>query len=60
MPSKLNLNQQIMKNGENLRKEREDLKDYLSEINYDGMFFKGQMILGGILLGVFLIYFMWV
>jgi len=49
-----------MKNGENLRKEREDLKDYLSEINYDGMFFKGQMILGGILLGVFLIYFMWV
>jgi len=48
-----------MKTGDNLRKEREDLKDYLSEINYDGMFFKGQMILGGILVCVFLIYLLW-
>ncbi|MFO7721077.1 MAG: hypothetical protein R6W85_11615 [Gillisia sp.] len=44
---------------ENLGKESENLKNYLSEINQDGMFFKGQMILGGILLGVLLIYFIW-
>ncbi len=48
-----------MKARENTGREREDLKNYLSEINYDGMFFKGQMILGAILLGVFLIYFIW-
>lgn len=48
-----------MKTGDNFRKEREDLKDYLSEINYDGMFFKGQMILGGILVCAFLIYLLW-
>jgi len=48
-----------METGENLRKEREDLKNYLSEINYDGMFFKGQMILGGILLAGFLVYLIW-
>lgn len=45
---------------DNLGKEREDLKDYLSQINWDGMFFKGQMIIGGILLGAFLFYFLWV
>ena len=49
-----------MKVGEKPEVEREDLKNYLSEINYDGMFFKGQMILGGILLAGFLIYFFWI
>ncbi len=44
---------------DNYGKEREDLKNYLSQINFDGMFFKGQMILGGILIGIFLIYFVW-
>lgn len=48
-----------METGDNLRKEKEDLKDYLSQINWDGMFFKGQMILGGILLCAFLLYFLW-
>lgn len=40
-------------------KDKEDLKNYLSEINHDGIFFKGQMILGGILVFAFLLYFMW-
>lgn len=44
---------------ENFRKERDDLKDYLSQINHDGMFFKGQLILGGILLGIFVFYILW-
>ena len=44
---------------ENLRKEREDLKNYSSRINFDSMFFKGQKILGGILLSLFFIYFLW-
>jgi len=51
---------QIMESRKNSGKEREDLKNYLSQINYDGLFFKGQMILGAILLGVFLAYFIWV
>ena len=44
---------------QNQGKEREDLKDYLSQINYDGLFFKGQMVLGAILFCVFVFYFMW-
>lgn len=44
---------------ENSGKEKEDLKNYLSEINYDGMFFKGQMILSAILVFAFILYFLW-
>jgi len=44
---------------ENLWKDREDLKNYSSQINWDRMFFKAQMITGGILLGAILIYLMW-
>ena len=49
----------MMEARDNLKKELEDLKNYSSQINYDGMFFKGQKILAGILLGVFLIYYLW-
>ena len=44
---------------ENFWKDREDLKDYTSQINWDRMFFKAQMILGGILLAGILVYLMW-
>lgn len=50
---------QIMKARQTPVKQRDDLKNYLSEINFDGMFFKGQMILGGILIFAFLLYFIY-
>ncbi|MEP6262774.1 MAG: hypothetical protein ABJ092_14455 [Gillisia sp.] len=44
---------------ENLRNESEALKVYSSQINFDKMFFKGQIILGAILIVAFLLYFLW-
>lgn len=49
-----------MKARGNIGNEREDLKDYLSQINWDGMFFKVQMVLGGILLIALVFYLMWI
>lgn len=45
-----------MKAGGNLWEEKEK-KTYITQINWDWLFFKGQMIIGGVLLGAILLYF---
>lgn len=47
-----------MKEREKQTEEREDLKLYLEQINWDWLMLKGQLILGGILLLALLGYFL--
>lgn len=47
-----------MKEREKQTEDREDLKLYLEQINWDWLMLKGQLILGGILLLALLGYFL--
>ncbi len=46
-----------MKEEKNSAKEREDIKLYLEQINWDWLMLKGQLILGVVLVIVLLFYF---
>ncbi len=52
------LKPRIMEEREKNLKDREDLKLYLEQINWDWLMLKGQLILGGILLVILLGYFL--
>lgn len=48
-----------MKIRANLRGEKDNLRTYMSHINWDWLFLKGQLILVSILLIVFFLYMLW-
>lgn len=49
-----------METRENYLREKENLKNYLSHINRDWWFLKGQLILCVILLAAIIVYYLWV
>ncbi|MDX1603633.1 MAG: hypothetical protein R3209_11210 [Salinimicrobium sediminis] len=49
-----------MKATNHMWEEKEDLKNYLTQINWDAFFLKAQLIMSGIFVVAFMVYIVWV
>ncbi|NJY62768.1 hypothetical protein HC174_08360 [Salinimicrobium sp. CDJ15-81-2] len=48
-----------MKATNHLWKEKEHLKNYLTQINWDAYFLKAQLVVGGSFVVAFMVYILW-